>query len=379
MNIRGLRIALFTGAYNHVTDGVSLTLNRLVRFLVEKGAQVHAYAPTVADPAIEHAGTLIPVTSISAPGRPEYRVSLGLNRTARKDLTLFRPHLFHIATPDILGLAALRAARRARTPVVATYHTHFASYLDYYRLGLLEESVWKYLRWFYSQCREVYVPTRSMIEVLEGHGIRDNLRVWPRGVDSILFNPGRRSTAWRHSRGIGEQDVVIAFVSRLVTEKGLDVVSEVHALLTSRGVSHRLLFVGDGPEKAKLRSAHPAALFEGHLSGEALATAYASSDIFLFPSETETFGNVTLEAMTSGLPVVVARATGSSSLVTDGLTGYLCEPRSATAFADKTELLVRDADVRSRMGAAARRAGEAYDWTPVLAEMVDNYERLTPA
>jgi len=374
-----MRIALFSGNYNHVTDGVSLTLNRLVRYLIEKGAQVHVYAPTVDNPAIDHAGTLVPVTSISAPGRPEYRVSLGLNRSARSDLTEFRPNLFHIATPDLLGLAALRVGRRLGIPVIATYHTHFASYLDYYRLGSLESGVWKYLRWFYAQCREVYVPTESMIRVLESHGIRGNLRIWPRGVESQLFTPARRSTSWRQSFGISDDEVIVTFVSRLVTEKGLGVVGEVHAMLSSRGVSHRLLFVGDGPEREELRSAHPDAVFAGHLSGEDLAVAYASSDIFLFPSETETFGNVTLEAMTSGLPVVVANATGSSSLVRDGVTGFLCEPRNASLFADKVERLVRDAGLRKRIGLAARSEGERYDWREVLAQMVSNYERVTPS
>jgi glycosyltransferase involved in cell wall biosynthesis len=377
MNIRAMRIALFTGNYNHVTDGVSLTLNRLVRFLIDEGAQVHVYAPTVENPAIDHAGTLVPLTSISAPGRPEYRVSLGMNNRARSDLTEFRPHLFHIATPDLLGMAALRVAQRTRTPVIATYHTHFASYLNYYRLGALEGTVWRYLRWFYAQCSEVYVPTESMIQVLERHGIRGNLRIWPRGVDSRLFSPARRSMSWRQTRGIGVDEVAVSFISRLVSEKGLGVVSDVHSLLKSKGVSHRMIFVGDGPEKSKLQAMHPDALFEGHLAGEELAVAYASSDIFLFPSETETFGNVTLEAMTSGLPVVVANATGSSSLVRDGATGFLCEPRDASSFAEKVELLARDAGLRSRMGTAARHEAERYDWHNVLGQMRSNYERVT--
>jgi glycosyltransferase involved in cell wall biosynthesis len=377
MNIRAMRIAFFSGAYNHIADGVSLTLNRLVHFLLENDAQVHVYAPTTESPALKHAGTLIPVPSVAAPGRPDYRVSTGLGGDARSDLTQFKPHLFHIATPDVTGLAALRIARRTRVPVVATYHTHFASYLDYYRLGVLEPAVWSYLRWFYRQCREVYVPSESMCTVLDRHGISGNLRLWPRGVDSSLFNPSRRSAQWRRAHGIGDSDVVVSFISRLVAEKGLDVVAAVHRLLNSRSVVHRLVFVGDGPERLKLETELPDAIFAGHQTGESLADAYASSDIFLFPSETETFGNVTLEAMSSGLPVVVANATGSRSLVDDGVTGFLAEPRNAESFAAKVGLLVGDPGLRNHMGAAGRSKAEELDWKHVLELMIQNYERVT--
>lgn len=376
MNIRGARIALFTGAYNHIADGVSLTLNRLVAYLGERGADVRVYAPTTIKPALKHAGTLVPVRSTSAPGRPEYRISLGLTGEAHADLTRFQPNLFHIATPDLLGLAALKTARKWKTPVVASYHTHFASYLDYYKLGILEGVVWSYLRWFYRQCLQVYVPTRSMEAVLRTHGIDGNLRLWPRGVDSMLFNPANRSRAWRSHRGIADSDIVVAFVSRLVAEKGLNVVVDVMRGLSDRHASHRALIVGDGPERKSLESSLPNAIFEGHLSGEDLAKAYASSDVFLFPSETETFGNVTLEALSSGLPAVVANATGSNALVTNSVNGFLAEPRNPAAFLERVEQLVNDSDLRSRMGTAARKSAESYDWSAVLDQIAGYYEEI---
>jgi glycosyltransferase involved in cell wall biosynthesis len=376
MNIRGMRIALFTGAYNHIADGVSLTLNRLVGYLENQGATVQVYAPTVPNPALQHAGTLVPVPSISAPGRPEYRVSLGLGRGAHSSLTEFRPHLFHIATPDLLGLSGLRAARRARKPVVASYHTHFASYLDYYRIGFLEGTTWGYLRWFYRQCLQVYVPTPSMAAVLEANGIDGNLRLWPRGVDSSLFNPARRSEEWRASRDIDPSVPVVAFVSRLVAEKGLDVVVSVLRGLRERQIVHRALIVGDGPERQSLQKQLPDAIFEGHQTGASLATAYASSDVFLFPSETETFGNVTLEALASGLPAVVANATGSNALVESGANGFLATPRNSEEFLDKIELLLRDNELRSRLGTEARARAERYDWSRVLAQIVSYYEEI---
>jgi glycosyltransferase involved in cell wall biosynthesis len=376
MKIPDLRIALFTGAYNHIADGVSLTLNRLVSFLEQRGASVRVFAPTTAVPALQHAGTLVPVPSVTAPGRPDYRVSLGLSQEARRSLTEFDPNLFHIATPDILGLSALRAARKAGVPVVSSYHTHFASYLDYYRLGALEGATWKYLGWFYGKCRQVYVPTGSMLEVMRSHGIEGDLRLWPRGVDSGLFNPGRRSLEWRRARGIADSDVVVAFVSRLVTEKGLDVLQGVLAELEKRGVAHKTLIVGEGPERKRLEGALAGAIFEGHLTGEALAVAYASADIFLFPSETETFGNVTLEALASGLPAVVADATGSNALVAHGVTGFLAPPRNSLEFTNHVEKLILNPELRHRMAGAARAASEEYEWPRILGQIASYYEEI---
>ncbi len=376
MKILDLRIALFTGAYNHIADGVSLTLNRLVAYLEGRGAKIQVYAPTAAVPAIEHSGTLIAVPSVTAPGRPDYRVSLGLSREARGSLTDFRPNLFHIATPDFLGLAALRTALRARTTAVSSYHTHFASYLDYYRLGGLEGLTWRYLRWFYGNCRHVYVPTQSMLDVMRAHRIEGDLRLWPRGVESDLFSPARRSFDWRRERGIADSETVVTFVSRLVTEKGLGVVRDVLTGLEKRGVPHRALIVGDGPERANMAASLPAAIFEGHLSGERLATAYASSDVFLFPSETETFGNVTLEALSSGLPAVVANATGTNAHVVDGITGFQAPPPDSAVFLERIEQLITDNALRRQMAAAARRAAERYEWSRVLGQIAGYYEEL---
>ncbi len=367
-----LRIALFTGNYNHVEDGVSRTLGRLVGYLLDEGHDVLVFGPTIDEP-LEQPGRFVAVPSIAAPGRPEYRVSTGFPAEARREAVRFAPHVVHIATPDVLGHKALRWARDLRIPVVSTYHTHFASYLDYYRLGLAEGALWAALRRFYDRCDEVYAPTPTMRDALVEHGISSTIRLWPRGIELDRFNPEVRSADWRRAHGFAPDDVVVTFVSRLVKEKGLDVFSDTVRSLQAEGRPVRALVVGEGPERASLAADLPGAVFTGHLSGDELSMAYASSDVFLFPSETETFGNVTLEAMASGLGVVAADAAGTASLIDSGRTGLLCPPRDRPAFADATRRLVEDAALRHRLGEAAREAARAYDWPEVLARMAKYY------
>jgi len=370
-----IRVALFSGAYNHIADGVSLTLNRLVDYLERHGVAVRVFAPTVDDPQIdEHAGTMVPVPSLPAPGRTEYRISLGVTSSVRNALEAFDPTIVHIATPDLLGRHALKIATDAGVPVVASYHTHFSSYLKYYRLGWLEPLVWGYLRRFYTQCQDIYVPSSAMADILRAHGITEGLKLWRRGVDTERFSPRHRSLEWRRAHGIGDDEVVVAFVSRLVWEKGLDVYADVIEQLEKEGVPHRSLVVGDGPARDDLETRLPNTIFPGFLEGEALARAYASSDVFVFPSDTETFGNVTLEAMASGLPTVCARAAGSRDLVVDGETGVLCPPGDVEAFVNATRGLVRNTSCREALGAAAHERAQDFTWDAVLARMHRYYE-----
>ncbi len=367
-----LRIALFTGNYNHVEDGVSRTLGRLVGYLTEVGHQVLVLGPTIDEP-LDQPGRFLAVPSVSAPGRPEYRVSTRFPASVRREVERFAPHVVHIATPDVLGHRALAWARGLGIPVVSTYHTHFASYLDYYHLGLAERALWATLRRFYNRCDEVYAPTPAMRDALAAHGVTSTLRLWPRGIELDRFRPQARSDAWRDAHGFTESDVVVSFVSRLVKEKGIDVFAETVRSLQREGAPVRALVVGDGPEREALGADLPSAVFAGHLSGPELSTAYASSDVFLFPSETETFGNVTLEAMASGLGVVAADAAGTASLIDPGHTGLLCPPRDRAAFLDATRRLVSDPDLRARLGTRAREVASDYDWAEVLERMVRYY------
>lgn len=368
---RPLRIALFTGNYVHIEDGVSRTLGRLVGALEARGHHVLVLGPTVEVPAVRQPGTFLPVPSVPIPRRPEYRFTTGFPAYLRAQVEAFSPDVVHLATPDVLGHRALTWARQHGIPAVATYHTHFVSYADYYHLGIVKPLLWAIGRHFYNRCDEVYVPTPTMERELTAHGIQSTLRLWPRGIELDRFSPDLRSEAWRSAHGFERSDVVVLFTSRLVREKGLDVFADVLRRLDHERV--RALVVGDGPEREALAAELPGSVFTGHLSGVDLATAYASADVFLFPSETETFGNVTLEAMASGLAVVCADGGGSRSLIEDGRTGVLCPPRDTDAFTAAVWRLSQSAEVRATLGAAAREAASTYDWPSLLDRMVAYY------
>jgi len=284
----------------------------------------------------------------------------------------------HLAlAPDLLGYSAIRAARRRRIPLVASCHTRFDTYLKHYPYTTWAENILKaYLRFAYGAAREVYVPSQSMLEALVADGVKTVFRLWPRGVDTDLFHPEKRSPAFRAAYGIGENEFLIAFVSRLVREKNLETVIATVRLLASRGIAHRMIFVGDGPERALLEKELPNAVFTGFLTNEDLAAAYASSDVFLFPSETETFGSVTLEAMASGLPCVCANATGSRSLVLQDKTGNLVEPYDTETFADRIALLAQSPELRARFGAAARTRSLSFSWDESMALLLGHYRSL---
>ncbi len=365
-----LRVAIFTGNYHHIQDGVSLTLNRLVKYLEENNVPVIIFGPTVDEPALDHNGEFVPVPSMSMPGREEYRLTTGFPDEAQQRLFEFGPTLVHLATPDLLGFRAMRWAQQKHIQIVSSYHTHFTSYLKYYNLEILELMGWKYVEWFYSQCKHVYVPSPSMADELNEQGITEGIRIWARGVDTDQFSPDQRDEQWRSKCGFEENDVVVTFVSRLVWEKNLQTFVDVAKKLNGK---IKPMIVGDGPAKKELEQMMPNAYFTDFITGDKLTRAYASSDIFLFPSETETFGNVTLEAMSSGLPCVVADAPGSKSLVESGINGYLAPPRDTGELAKCVKKIAEDKALREKMGKAARQKALAYSWDIVNGKLLENY------
>jgi len=371
-----LRVALFSGNYNYVKDGANQALNRLVGRIEARGGQARVYSPVSRTPAFAPTGTLVAVPSVPIPGRGEYRVALGLPPAAARDLARFHPSIVHLAAPDWLGHAAKRWAKRRHLPVVASVHTRFETYFDYYKMGFVRRGVERGLKAFYRDLAEIYAPSDSMADVLREGGYSDSVRIWSRGVDRHIFRPEARDMAWRRGLGIADDVAVIGFVGRLVLEKGLDIVAAVSAELAERGVAHRFVIAGEGPAGDWMADRMPDAVFTGFLGGADLARAYASFDVFFNPSVTETFGNVTLEAMACRLPVVAAIATGSSSLVADGVSGRLVPPSDIAGFADALAAYAADPEARSAAGAVGVDRAMCYDWDAINDAVIDRYLAL---
>ena len=371
-----LRIALFSGNYNYVRDGANQALNRLVGYLLRQGAQVRVYSPTVEEPAFQPTGELVSVPSIPIPGRKEYRLGLSLSPTARRDLAEFDPNIVHIAVPDIVAHRALSWARKRGIPVVASVHTRFDTYLQYYGFKWLEPLARAIMRRYYRRCDAIVVPAESVAAILRAQRMASDISIWTRGVDREQFNPERRSMHWRRSHGIKDEELVVSFLGRLVLEKGLDDFSDAIEAARSRGVRLRVVVIGDGPARSYFEKRLPDAIFTGQLTGAELAEALASTDIFLNPSITEAFGNVTLEAMASGLPVIAAAASGTTSLVRDGETGILVPPLDVAAYADALETYAADPDLRRRHGEAGLAFARTMDWDTINSAVLRVYQRV---
>ena len=373
----GLRIALFSGNYNCVRDGANRALNRLVAHLLDRGAAVRVYSPTVKEPAFAPAGDLVSVPSVRIPGRSEYRVAIGLPNKVREDVRAFAPTHVHVSCPDLLGTRAQTLARAIGAPVVASMHTRFEAYPSYYHLDFLTPAIRHRLRHFYAGSDLILAPNPPMAESLNALGVaQEKMRIWGRGVDRDQFSPARRSEAWRQSQGFGKSEIVILFFGRLVQEKGFDVFAGAVKALEARGRRVRPLVVGEGPARARFEAQLPGAHFTGHLDGEALGRAVASADILVNPSTTEAFGNVNLEAMAAGLAVVSADVGSARALIADGRSGLLVPPADAPAYADAVETLIESPRRRRALALAALAVSATYNWTDILDGVILAYQSL---
>jgi glycosyltransferase involved in cell wall biosynthesis len=381
---RGPRILISTGAYNNVVDGVSKTLNRLVGDLQRRDFQVIVVAPTAAQPALLHEGILYPAFSVSLPFRPEYRVALGLDKCSRQLFEAFDPDIVHVASPDYLGAKVQAWANSLNKPVACSYHTRFNSYLPYYIgsgnfLTPVDSAVWAWMRSFYNLCHHTYPPTPSVAQELQEHKITSEMRLWPRGIDLALFNPGRRKKSIREAWGVGDDTLVVLTVSRLVWEKNLQEIIDTITLLEEHGEPFKAVVVGDGPARAAMETKLPHAIFTGFLGGTNLSEAFASADIFFFPSLTETWGAVTLEAMASGLPVIVADAPGSKELVESGVTGYLVTPGRPMRWANAITELLHNEALRTRLGEnciSKVANSNSFTWKRATNMLISHYRDL---
>jgi glycosyltransferase involved in cell wall biosynthesis len=375
---RPLRVALFTGNFNYTRDGATQALGRLVGHLREvERADVRIFAPTAPDaPDVEG---LAAIPSIALPGRAEYRLGLGLTAALKRDIELFDPDVVHVATPDVVGFQAQRLARRRNRPLIASLHTRFEKYLAYYGLGFLEPVLEQQLLEFYGRCDQVLAPTLATAQWLKGMEGAARIRIWSRGVDRALFHPSRRDTAWRKAQGFGETDMVVLFFGRLVLEKGLAVFADAFERLAATRPKVKALIVGDGPSRAWMAQRLPGAAFTGFLNGPALARAVASADVLLNPSATEAFGNVNLEGMASGLPVVCADVASSRFLVRHEQSGLLCPEADAAAYACALIRLYDRPAWRARLGSAAHNTSRAFSWDAALASVVLSYREAIAA
>jgi phosphatidylinositol alpha 1,6-mannosyltransferase len=376
MQTADLRIALFSGNYNYVRDGANQALNRLTGYLLRQGAAVRVYSPVVDNPAFEPTGDLVGVSAIPFPGRGEYRLPLRLSGKSRRDLEAFAPNVVHVASPDPVAHAAVKWARGRGIPVLASVHTRFETYLRYYNMAWGEPLIEAILRRFYRRCDALVAPSESMAQVLRDARMNYDISIWSRGVDRETFNPARRSSEWRRSLGIADGDVAIGFLGRLVMEKGLDVFSDTVDELKRRDIAHKVLVIGEGPARGWLEARIPEAIFAGFQQGHDLGRAVAGMDVLFNPSVTETFGNVTLEAMACGVPVVAAEATGSQSLVDDRASGRLIRPGAVHQFAEALREYIEQPELRAGHGAAGEVRARDFSWDRINQVVADTYLRL---
>jgi glycosyltransferase involved in cell wall biosynthesis len=371
-----IRVALVSGNYNCVRDGANKALNRLVGYLLRQGVHVRVYSPTIDKPAFEPTGDLIGLPSIPIPGRSEYRISLGLPPHVRRDIAEFAPNIVHISSPDISAHRVVSWARTRGIPAIASVHTRFDTYLAYYKLQNLEPMVRAILRRLYLRCDAIVAPSESMASVLRAQRMNRDISIWTRGVDREHFNPERRDMEWRRSIGISDDEFVVLYLGRIVMEKALDVFSDAMEVLAEKGVKYRVLVVGDGPARPWLEERLPDAIYTGHLTGADLARAVASADVFLNPSTTEAFGNVTLEAMASALPVIAVKSTGATNLVTHGKSGFLAEPGDYESIADELATYARKPEVRRKHGQAGLAVAKRHDWDRENSAVLRTYNRV---
>lgn len=371
-----LRVALFSGNYNMVRDGANQALNRLVDYLLRQGAAVRVYSPTVPEPAFPPAGDLVSLPSVPIPLRSEYRLALALPPRVRADLAAFAPNVLHVSAPDISGHRAISWARARRVPVLASVHTRFDTYPRYYNMAWLEPVLRAILRRHYRRSDAIVAPSEGLAQILREERMSYDVSIWSRGIDRELFHPGRRSLEWRRALGIADDEFAIGFLGRLVMEKGLDVFSDTIDELASRGVPHKVLVIGEGPARGWFEERLPNAVFVGFQAGEDLARAVAGMDVLFNPSVTEAFGNVTLEAMACGLPVLAAQATGSENLVDDGVSGRLIRPGAIHQFAEALRAYAAQSALRAVHGAAGEARALEFGWDRINQTVADTYLRL---
>ncbi len=367
------KVAYFAGTMKPGIDGVTRVLYKLIEELKNKNIANIFVSPII--PGIEERPTaMYKVPSFTVPFYKDYRLPYSGQKSFDKTILEFNPDIIHINSPCPLGYAALKFGLKHNIPVVATYHTHFVSYAKYYKVKSLESVSWNYFRSLYNRCEKVYVPSLPILSELENHGFISTQFI-PHGVDTEIFNPRFKSIEWRRKLGL-EDKIILLFAGRLVWEKDLRTLAEVYKILSAGRNDVAFVIAGDGPVREDLEKLMPNAKFLGYQKGIELSTAYASSDIFVFPSTTETFGNVTVEAMASGIPPICVREGGAYGIIDDGATGLIAQPRNALDIANKIESLIVNPDLKNRISEKALEFARLQSWENIFGKLFDSYSEV---
>lgn len=325
------------------------------------------------------------VSTLGVPGNKTYRFATPLLQRAglEEEIQSFSPDLIHISTPSLLGSYALKAAKRLDIPVITIYHTHFISYVEYYikrfpfLVNFTKQRVRVMLKSFYNQCDTVYVPSISIMQELTTEGVRPSLlKLWERGIDKYLFSPEKRNPDLM-KRITGNDNPTILFVSRLVWEKNLQTMVDLYELIEKQNLQYNLMVVGEGAAREALEKQMPNATFMGYMGHEKLSEIYASADIFFFPSVTETFGNVVLEAMASGLPCVIANGGGSKDFIKDGVNGFKCSPYNALDYMDKIIEITDQPKLAKQFSEKSIATSKKYVWENLASIYFEDLKSLS--
>lgn len=368
-----LRIAVVTETWPPEVNGVAMTLAKLVQGLSHRNHDVQLIRPRqtktdspMSDSSLEE----VLMRGMPIPRYPELKLGLPSKKTLVKTWTLRRPDVVHIATEGPLGWSALQAAKVLKLPVTSDFRTNFQSYSKHYGVGWLRKPIVAYLRKFHNATACTMVPTRELMRTLSQNGFA-NLKVVSRGVDTKLFNISKRDTSLRSSWGATDDTKVLISVGRMAPEKNLDQVLKAYEALQVTGQAFKLVMVGDGPLKEQFQKRYPEIIFPGMLSQSNLAAYYASSDLFIFPSQTETFGNVTLEALASGIPVLAFDCAAARDWVQTGVNGWLVAENNPEGFAAQAVTIFNSKDLLDQITQSTRQQVVHLDWDQI-AEQVES-------
>lgn len=371
-----MRIAYFTDTYQPQINGVTKTLGKLKSYLEQKGHSHKFLAPAYPQDDIS-SPSLMRFKSVVFPLYPECRLSIPLFPLMAKKLDSYRPQLIHLVTPLGIGLAGLRYATERNIPVVSSFHTYFDSYLKYYHLQNFEPLLWNFFKTFHNQTSITFCPSEDTKEILKSKGIR-NLKLWSRGIDNQKFSPRFRCQEFMNgfTGNPSSHSLKILYAGRIAAEKDLDILMEsIRTINIYHENNVEFFFVGDGPYLKTLSSNAPAnVFFTGYLQGQSLSKAFASCDIFAFPSGTETLGNVVLEAMASGLPVVAVNSGGVKDNVIDGFNGLLAPHRDTCSFAQCLFRLIEDSVLRSMLKRNALDFVKHKSWNRIFDQLIFDYQ-----